>query len=337
MTDNSVRAGSTLENPSWQASLRHAFRDGAELLSFLRIDRREAPELDDRPTFPVFVPREFAARMKTGDPRDPLLRQVLAVADENKPALGFSSDPLGESAQGEIPGLLRKYGSRALLITTGACAVNCRYCFRRSFPYETAPKGLEAWTPALERLRSAPEIDEVILSGGDPLMLTDERLAELVSALESIPHLTRLRVHSRTPVVVPARITTALLELIKQSRFTTIVVLHINHPAEIDESLELAIRRMTESGIPLLNQAVLLKGINDDKETLVALCKRLVNLKVFPYYLHQLDKVAGAAHFETKVGKGLWLMDELRKELPGYAVPKFVREIPGELSKRSLA
>ena len=253
-------------------------------------------------------------------------------AETDSPA-GFTTDPLKEVTAHRAPGLLQKYAARALIISTGACAIHCRYCFRRSFPYGDEPRRLADWEPAFSQLQADPSIREIILSGGDPLMLSDARLAEIVGQLDKIPHLDRLRIHTRLPVVLPSRVTMRLIELLRGLRLTPIVVVHANHPAEIAGDCRNALRLLVTSGLTVLNQTVLLAGINDTAESLTELSVRLINLGVMPYYLHQLDRVTGTAHFEVPVSRGLELIEELRACLPGYAVPQYVREIPGERHK----
>jgi EF-P beta-lysylation protein EpmB len=287
--------------------------------------------------FPLVVPWEFVARMRPGDPHDPLLRQVLPWEDEQAAVPGFDPDPVAERSAALVPGLLQKYAGRALMVTTPTCAVHCRYCFRRHFDYDSAPRTLAAWSAAFDCLAADPTIEEVLLSGGDPLTLPDARLAELVRHLESIPHLRRLRIHTRLPIVIPQRITNDLLSLLRTTRLTTLVVIHANHPAELDTAVADSVARLVDSGIMVLNQAVLLRHVNDSTEVLAALSRRLLDLRVLPYYLHQLDAVAGAAHFHVPPERGEQLIASLRSELPGYAVPRYVREVPGEPSKVVLA
>ena len=230
------------------------------------------------------------------------------------------------------------FRSRALLIATGSCAVHCRYCFRRHYPYGEEPRRLEDWEPALDVLAGDRSLREVILSGGDPLMLTDARLEQLIARIADIPHVRRLRIHSRLPIVLPDRITGRLIELLRRSpSLTTIMVVHANHPAEIVADCAEALRLLVTSGIPTLNQTVLLRGINDDADILTGLSERLVDLGVMPYYLHQLDRVQGTAHFEVPDERAVKLIDTLRSRLPGYAVPRLVREVPGAISKQPLA
>jgi EF-P beta-lysylation protein EpmB len=334
-SETAVSANEAGETPSWQDALRRAVRSGRELCQVLELDpSRLGISREAEQDFPVFAPWEWIRRMRRGDEHDPLLRQVLATADELAPAPGFDDDPVGDQQASLSPGLVRKYRSRALLITTGACAIHCRYCFRRHFPYYDAPKSLAAWLPAIEQIEADEELDEVILSGGDPLTLTDARLAELVERLAEIPHLRRLRVHTRLPIVIPQRITSELIAWVRGTRLAPIVVVHANHPQEIDHYVEAALGRLINAGIPVLNQAVLLRGVNDDVQAMVDLCRRLVDLRVMPYYLHQLDRVRGASHFEVPIERGQLLMRELRGLLPGYAVPRYVQEVAGDASKR---
>ncbi len=323
---------------TWSQELADAIRDPDVLIDrlglpdSLRDGARRAAKL-----FPLFVTDSFMRRMRPADPRDPLLLQVLPLGAEINSPSDFSADPLGEASAHRAPGLLQKYSGRALMISTGACAIHCRYCFRRSFPYGDEPRRLADWEPALHHLRADPSIHEIILSGGDPLMLSDARLSEMVARLDQIPHLDRLRIHTRLPIVLPSRITERLVELLRSTRMTPIVVVHANHPAEIAGDCRDVLRLLVTSGLTVLNQSVLLAGINDAVEPLAELSLRLVNVGVIPYYLHQLDRVTGTAHFEVPVARGLELIEELRARLPGYAVPQYVRELPGEQHKLPLS
>ena len=246
------------------------------------------------------------------------------------------ADPCGDGQAVRAPGLLQKYGGRALLIVAGVCAVACRYCFRREFPYQDSPAGLAQWQPALDELRGNPEVEEVLLSGGDPLMRPDRWLQELVEHLEAIPHLRRLRIHTRLPIVIPDRVDDALLGWLSATRLAPTVVVHSNHPNELDDACSAALLRLVKSGVPVLNQTVLLKGVNDDADTLTELSRRLLDARVMPYYLHQLDPVRGAQHWEVPVARGLELVAELRRRLPGFGVPRYVREVVGAAHKVEL-
>lgn len=348
--------------------MREAVRDVGELARLLDLDPSWAEQAKGAVSdFPLFVPRSYLARMRPGDPTDPLLRQVLPLACEtdrqtseppNVPNSGSNPvgavpaadgpekapemsglgliDPVGDLEAQRLPGLLQKYTGRVLLVTTGACAVHCRYCFRRHYPYETAPKTLAAWQPALDEIAGDESIHEVILSGGDPLTLRDSLLASLAERLAEIPHLRRLRVHTRLPLMIPERINDELLEWLRGTRLAPVMVIHANHANELSDDAAAAVQRIVAAGIPTLNQTVLLRGINDDVETLAALSERLLDLGAMPYYLHQLDRVAGALHFEVPLERGLELVAALRARLPGYAVPRYVQERPGEPSKTIL-
>jgi len=317
--------------------MKDAVRDPTELCRLLDLPAKyvEAAKTAAR-QFPLFVPRGFIARMRPGDPADPLLLQVLPLADETLDVPGFDSDPVGDDNARRQDGLLQKYHGRALLITTGVCAIHCRYCFRRHFPYDEAPRSLAAWEPALAEIESDDSLSEVILSGGDPLTLVDATLAALVERLESIPHLRRLRIHTRVPIVIPERVTDEFAELLSESRLTPIVVLHANHANELDSHVANAIAKLANTGAVLLNQAVLLAGVNDSVAAQAALCEQLIDLRVTPYYLHQLDRVTGAAHFEVPIMTGRQIIEELRTRLPGYAVPRYVQEVAYAPSKIDL-
>jgi L-lysine 2,3-aminomutase len=318
--------------------MKSAIRSSAELLHALGLDRDSiAVSCDAETQFPVFVPKEFLCRMKTGDPHDPLLLQVLPRSQEANDSEDFLTDPVGDSNVEVVPGLLHKYEGRVLFILSGACAVHCRYCFRRHYPYQSAPKSLTQWEQALQYIGQNPDIHEVILSGGDPLTIADERLEPLIRRLDAIPHLRRLRIHTRFPVVIPQRVDRNLCHLLESSRLAKWMVLHINHANEIDSDLVAAIQRLRAAGVTLLNQAVLLKDVNDSADALATLHERLVDVGVTPYYLHQLDRVKGAEHFEVEPNRGLELIAELQKRLPGYAVPKYVLEVPGRPSKTPMA
>jgi L-lysine 2,3-aminomutase len=286
--------------------------------------------------FPLRVPRGFVARMRPGDPDDPLLRQVLPLDEEYRPVAGFDADAVGDLASRGARGVLHKYHGRSLLVATGSCAVHCRYCFRRHFPYGEQLAAADGWRDALEYLQSHPEVTEVILSGGDPLSLATAKLAELGAGLRRLPQVRRLRLHTRLPVVLPERIDAGLLDWLAALPWPVLLVIHANHAREIDHSVAEALAALRHSGVRLLNQSVLLRGVNDDADALVALSERLFECEVQPYYLHQLDRVDGAAHFEVSDARARALSGQLRERLPGYLVPLLVREIPGDGSKRPL-
>ena len=327
----------TQTGPHWQVLQADAVTSLEELGELLDLQwpaPEKAREADRQ--FPLRIPRCYVRRMRRGDPEDPLLRQVLAAGAEMDEAPGYGVDPVGEGDASPVPGVLHKYRGRALLMVTGACAVHCRYCFRRHFPYEEhtpAPQRLEQ---ALAWLAGREEIEEVILSGGDPLSLTDRRLAELVNRLAEIPHLRRLRIHSRLPVVIPERITGELVALLGDARWQSVLVLHANHARELVAPLDSGVARLRGAGVQLFNQAVLLAGVNDTVAAQDALARALFDTGVLPYYLHQLDPVAGAAHFQVPDRQARDLHRQLRGRLPGYLVPELVREIAGEDAKTPL-
>ncbi|RWR02847.1 lysine 2,3-aminomutase [[Pantoea] beijingensis] len=321
----------------WLQQLADVITEPNELLKLLALDtHQELTEGGDaRRLFALRVPRAFVNRMKKGDPHDPLLLQVLTSQQEFIDAPGYSTDPLDEQSS-VVPGLLHKYTNRALLLVKGGCAVNCRYCFRRHFPYQDNQGNKRNWQAALDYIRLHPELDEIIFSGGDPLMAKDHELDWLIGQLETISHLKRLRIHSRLPVVIPARITDALCQRLAQSPLQVLMVTHINHAREIDDDLRHAMQRLKQSGVTLLNQSVLLRGVNDNAATLAALSNALFDAGILPYYLHVLDKVQGAAHFYVSDEQARTLVRELLAQVSGYMVPRLAREIGGEPSKTPL-
>ncbi|MGM0785079.1 MAG: EF-P beta-lysylation protein EpmB [Pseudomonadota bacterium] len=323
--------------PDWQSQLARALRDPQALCKRLKLDPAWLPGAEaGHRLFEVRVPEAFLARMRPGDPHDPLLRQVLPLSEEARPMPGYVADPLEEAAHTPARGLIHKYAGRALLIASPACAVNCRYCFRRHFPYAENSPSRAQWERTLDHLRDDASIHEAILSGGDPLAASDRQLAWLVERLGTIPHLKRLRIHTRLPVVIPDRIDPGLLDWLSITRLQKVVVLHVNHANEIDDAVIAACARLKEAGATLLNQSVLLHGVNDSVDALAALSERLFEAGVLPYYLHVLDPVAGAAHFDVPDVEARKLVASLREGLPGFLVPKLVREIPGEASKTPL-
>ena len=321
----------------WQQALREAVRDPRELLDLLGLDRL-APRLSDEAMvqFPLRVPRGFVARMRRGDPSDPLLRQVLPLDDEMRPMPGFGLDAVGDGAAKTAPGVIQKYRGRALLVATGSCAIHCRYCFRRHFPYAEETAARDGWRDAVDLIRRDASIEEVLLSGGDPLSLSNGKLAELTGALADIPHLRRLRIHSRLPIVVPERVDDGLMGWLSTLPWPVTLVVHANHANEFDGTVDAALGRLRAAGVHLLNQAVLLRGVNDSVDALAALSERGFAAGVLPYYLHQLDRVAGVAHFEVNDAQARALHAGLAARLSGYLVPRLVREIPGDTGKRPL-
>lgn len=319
--------------PHWQSALARAITDPRELLRELGLSADLLPAaIRAGQPFPLRVPRGFVSRMRRNDPDDPLLRQVLPLAQELEPAAGYSVDPLCELSSMPVPGVLHKYRGRALLTSTGACAVHCRYCFRRHYPYREAnPHRDEQQT--LDYFRHHPDIREIILSGGDPLTLSDARLRRLTRELARISHLRRLRIHSRVPVVLPERVDNGLLDWLQSIRLQVVLVIHCNHPNEIDDALRTALRSLQTAGVTLLNQSVLLRGVNDDAGVLAALSEQLFAVGVLPYYLHQLDPVQGAAHFAVPDETAKTIENQLHAQLPGYLVPRLVREQAGHPAK----
>ena len=331
-TPAEITAALTL--PSWQAVLQDAVRDLGELARLLELTPAAIGPAAAT-GFPLLVPRGFVARMRKGDPHDPLLRQVWPHREELAAAPGFTADPVREQGLA-ANGLIRKYGGRVLLIASGACPLHCRYCFRREFPYAAQLAARGDWEPALAQLRKIDDAREAILSGGDPLSLSNRRLAELLAGLADTS-LETVRIHTRFPVAIPERVDSGLLQLLGATRLRTVVVVHTNHANELDDHVARALARLRTPLKALLNQSVLLRGVNDDADTLAALSERLFACGVLPYYLHLLDPVAGAAHFDVAAGLGTRLVGELRARLPGYLVPRLVRETPGQLSKTVVA
>ena len=331
------RRNGACQSETWRREQADAFTQVGELLDALGLDRTRIPDLDHDPEpFGLRVPRAFVERMRHADPDDPLLRQVLPLAAERCAVAGYVEDPVADAMAERAPGLLVKYAGRALLMATGACAIHCRYCFRRHFPYQALGPSQARLERALDEIARDTSLTEVILSGGDPLMLDDERLAALIQRLERIEHLQRLRLHSRVPVVLPSRLTASLAARLTHGRFASTLVIHANHPRELDTAVASALRGWRDAGVTLLNQSVLLRGVNDRVDTLVELSERLFACGVLPYYLHGLDPVAGGAHFQVSDEEARGLLDGVRVRLPGYLVPRLVREFPGDQAKRPL-
>jgi L-lysine 2,3-aminomutase len=328
-----AHASTPSSSSRWQQELQDAVRDVAELERLLGFPSGSLVGNGGTGTgFPLLVPRGFVARMRERDADDPLLRQVLPAFEEDRVVAGYDPDPIEEQGIAR-QGAIMKYPGRALLITTGACPVHCRYCFRREFPYADQTASRDDWGPALETIRATPGVREVILSGGDPLSLSNERLARLVSKLEAMSDVETLRLHTRFPVVLPARVDAGLIGILEATRLATVVVLHVNHPAEIDAAVADAARDLKRATQYLLNQSVLLRGVNDDVETLIRLSERLRDCGIVPYYLHLLDRVSGTARFDVAEDEAVALIAAMRARAPGYLVPKLVRDVPAELSK----
>jgi len=325
-----VNSPISVPSAGWKAELAASFTRLDDLLAYL--------ELPSEPTnrsgeaagrFAFRVTAAFAGRMRKGDPNDPLLRQVLPTNNELLDWPGFMADPVGDLQAVAVPGLLHKYQGRALLITTGACAINCRYCFRREFPYGDAQLSRSREAEVLAHIAADTSISEVILSGGDPLVLDDARLGDLIEGIAAIPHVRRLRIHSRLPIVLPSRVTTRLVQLLTETRLKPVLVIHGNHANEFDSSVKQGLSRLRLADVALLNQSVLLKGVNDTADALVNLSEALFDVGVLPYYLHLLDKAQGTGHFDLTEQTALALWEEMRCRLPGYLVPRLVREVAG--------
>ncbi len=318
----------------WQTQLAEAIARPADLLRELELDpalpQLDAAHLRD---FPLRVPRGYVARMRKGDPQDPLFLQVWPHAQEAEPTPGYGTDAVGDLVKLKSGGVIHKYEGRALVITTGACAIHCRYCFRRHFPYSDALASRDQWRETLSVVAADSSIREVILSGGDPLALTDDKLATFVAGLEQIPTIERLRLHTRLPVVLPERVDERMLAWLRNTPLQKVVVIHANHPQEIDSSVRRACQDLRAAGATVLNQSVLLKGINNSADILAALSEALFHSGVLPYYLHEMDRVLGAGHFEVEGGESQTIMRELNTRLPGYLVPRLVREVAGAPGK----
>jgi len=317
----------------WQKDLREVVTEPEMLLNMLDIAPDDYKQhFKARQLFPVRVPKPFIKRMKKGDINDPLLLQVMPLSEEFVVTEGFSQDPLQEHTS-SVEGLLHKYKSRVLMIVKPGCAINCRYCFRRHFPYQENSPNKQRWQQALHYIAKHKTISEVIFSGGDPLMASDEHLAWLIKQIEQIPHVKRLRIHTRLPVVIPNRITSNLVALLASTALKVTMVLHINHGNEISSDFVDALEPLLQARIPIFNQSVLLKGINDDANILIELSEVMYDAGIIPYYLHLFDQVQGAAHFDVSEKKAVCIAKEMLATLPGFLMPKLVREIAGETNK----
>ena len=318
----------------WKAELSNCVSSIDELLNQLGLNTEDLNATDQAATeFPIKVPQPFVELMEYGNPEDPLLKQVLPITSELNIDTNFSTDPVAESNFNPVPGIVHKYRNRVLMIISPNCAINCRYCFRRHFPYDENRQSKQQWLKALDYLKTKPEINEVIYSGGDPLAANDNFLRWLTGEIESIKHIKRLRIHTRLPVVIPSRIDDQLLSWLGNTRLKPTVVMHINHANEIGSGLSLGINRLKATGITILNQSVLLKGINDSPQSLVCLSEKLFDAGIMPYYLHMLDPVQGASHFDVTKERAVEVFRQIQAELPGFLVPKLVQERAGESSK----
>ena len=324
------------ELPKWQAALAAAFREPSDLLDYLDLPKSLLNgAIAAGHSFNLRAPLSYCQRIEKGNPSDPLLRQILPLDAELIESPEFTTDPVGDLASMEVPGLLHKYHGRVLIITTAACAVHCRYCFRRHFPYKDN-RAEQNWQQAIDYIQANPDIHEVILSGGDPLSLAESKLKNLTDKLSAISHIKTLRIHTRQPIVLPERINSEFLQWIDSLPWKVVMVIHCNHANEIDASVASALQQLQQHQITLLNQSVLLAGVNDDSTSLVNLSEKLFKHHVLPYYLHSLDKVQGAQHFAVEQTKALQLLKDMRQRLPGYLVPKFVEEKSGEKSKTTI-
>ena len=318
----------------WKAELSNCISSIDQLLQLLGLNSKDlnASQLASQ-GFSIKVPQHYAQLMEYGNPEDPLLKQVLPIEAELKPDPSFNTDPVNESEYNPVSGIVHKYRNRVLMIISPNCAINCRYCFRRHFPYQENRQSKQQWLQALDYLKTRPEINEVIYSGGDPLAANDNFLGWLTQQIESIKHIKRLRIHTRLPVVIPSRVDSQLLDWLGNTRLKPTMVLHINHANEIDAKLCQAVDQLKSAGITMLNQSVLLKEVNDSSEQLIALSEKLFDAGIMPYYLHMLDPVQGASHFDIPKDRAIEIFSQIQAELPGFLLPKLVQERAGERSK----
>ncbi|MEE9337922.1 MAG: EF-P beta-lysylation protein EpmB [Methylococcaceae bacterium] len=321
---------------TWQQELTEGFSNAKELCNYLDLTPSQNSILHSA-EFPLRVPREFVDRMEKGNFNDPLLKQILPIQDEEVEFQGFSNDPVGDISAMAETGVIHKYHGRVLFITTGSCAINCRYCFRRNFPYSNFQLRTQKLDQAIQYIKDNQDISEVILSGGDPLLLNNKKLFSLIDQLDKISHLKRIRIHSRIPIVLPSRITKDFCQSLSTIKKNIIFVVHSNHTNELSENVRIACQKIKNCNVTLLNQSVLLKGINDTAEELVALSERLFSFEILPYYLHLLDRASGTHHFEVNQKTAISLMDQIKTQLPGYLVPKLVNEQAGALNKIVIA
>lgn len=314
------------QTQSWQEILANSVITVAELSKLLDVEIADA---EVEPTFPLFAPRPYLARIEKHNDHDPLLLQILPTKLESAEQPDFSMDPLQERSATRGIGLISKYQGRVLILASGTCAINCRFCFRRHFPYDQHKPSREGWQAIFAFIRRDDSIHEIILSGGDPLIVNDQRLAWVARQLEAIAHLKRLRIHTRLPIAIPQRVSDSLLQWLTRTSLQTVLVIHCNHPQELDDLVRQSLHRLRQAGVTLLNQSVLLKDINDDADVIVTLSEKLFEAGVLPYYLHLLDRVQGAAHFEVPEERSIEIYRQAKSRLPGYLLPRLVREIPG--------
>jgi len=317
---------------TWQQDLAEGFNNINDICGYLNISNNYSHQARTE-NFPIRVPREFVDRMEKGNLNDPLLKQILPTNNESIIQAGYTDDPVGDVPAMAETGVIHKYHGRVLLITTGSCAINCRYCFRRNFPYNDFQLSTKKYLNALNYITSHQDISEVILSGGDPLLLNDQKLIALIQKIDLIPHVKRIRIHSRIPIVLPSRITPALCDQLAIIKKDLIMIVHSNHANELNNKVRFACDQLKNTNITLFNQAVLLKGINNDAKQLCTLHEKLFSYKIIPYYLHLLDKTTGTAHFDVPQNEAIDLMNQIKKVLPGYLVPKLVKEQAGAANK----
>ena len=320
----------TAQIPLWRTIQRQNFNSFSELATYLELSNEK---ILAKPKFSLNLPRRLAEKIKKNTLEDPILRQFVPLTDELLPTPGFVLEPVQDSSFRKTKKTLHKYQGRALILASSACAMHCRFCFRQNFPYETETFG---FTEELAYISEQTDLNEIILSGGDPLSLSDTQLQSLFDALEKIPHIKRIRFHTRFPIGIPERIDPSFLQVLKSSSKQIFFIIHCNHPRELDPEVIAALKQVQSLSIPVLNQSVLLKGVNDDEKTLLDLSEALVQSGIIPYYLHLLDPVQGSGHFKVSDKRAQELIQYLQKNTSGYAVPKLVREIPGELSKTSI-
>jgi EF-P beta-lysylation protein EpmB len=323
--------------PSWKKELSSAIRSPVALLEQLELSHH-IDSIDETANFRLLATAAYINKIQPGDIDDPLLRQILPLQIENDSVIQLSgkSDPVGDLDAQVATGLLHKYHGRALIVSTGACAIHCRYCFRRRFPYQDSAQSSSSLNQTLEYLEQHTEIDEIILSGGDPLTLDDEKLSDIITRLEAVTNIQTLRIHTRLPVILPSRIGDHLIDTLKSSRFEVVMVIHVNHANELQAMEKNKLKKLHKAGVNLLNQSVLLKGINDSEQALIDLSKRLIQCNTLPYYLHQLDPVNGAMHFKVERSHAIHLHEVMTERLPGYLVPKLVQEIAGNTAKSAI-
>ncbi len=314
-----------MELELWRRVQRESFSKIGDIANFLELDEENQKRLLERPSFPFLLPLRIAQKIDKNNLNGPVARQFLPLKDELIKSQGFVPDPTCDSSFKKEQKILHKYDGRLLLITTGACAMHCRYCFRQNFSY---PEGGGFFAKELEYIQNDPSIHEVILSGGDPLSLSDAMLETLLLSLGTVPHLQIIRFHTRFPIGIPERITPHFLEILRKIPKQIVFIIHSNHFDEFDAEILSSLKEIQSLSIPILLQTVLLKGVNDDLSTLKKLFLNLSANGILPYYLHRLDPVIGTSHFHLPKERGIFLIDELRKCLPGYAVPRFVQEIP---------